>query len=1136
MKSTTHGLMGRRRFLPLFVTQFLGAFNDNLFKNALVIWMLFSAATASGGDGRMMVTLAAGVFIMPFFIFSATAGQLADQGDKSRLIQKIKLGEIVIMMAAALGFMMGHAWILMGVLFLMGTQSAFFGPLKYGILPDHLKESELMEGNAWIETGTFLAILLGTMAGGLMILGEGGGVRVSVLAISLAVLGWWGSRFIPPTPAAAPTTRLDPNILRATWSLIQLTARHRGVFVPVLGISWFWWVGAMFLAQFPAFAKDVVGGNEAVVTLFLVAFSVGIGVGSLWCNRLASGRVDARYTPLGALGITLFSVDLFFASPEQTVTETLMGAAAFLEHAGHWRLLGDLFAIAVSGGVFIVPLYAMLQVRADPAQRARIIAGNNIINAGFMVLSALVTMALMRAGFSIPEIFLTVALANLVVALTVCVLLTDVILKGLFYYLFRVLYRLEVHGLEHVEAAGEKAVIAVNHVSFLDAALLAAVLPGRPAFAINTQMAKKLWIKPFLSVVEAIPLDPTNPMALRSLARIVKQGRRCVIFPEGRITVTGALMKVYEGPGILADRAQAPLIPVRIHGAEMTIFSRLKGKVRQRWFPKITLHVMPPQRFTLPKTLTGRARRRLIGAALYDRLCDMLVQTAQTHRTLFQALLDARTVHGSNHPIVEDLARKPMGYGRLITASLALGKKMGQGTQPGEIIALMLPNALGAVLGFFALQAVGRVPAMLNFSSGQANLISALETGKIRRVVTSRHFIEKAKLEETLQAMAQTVEILYLEDVVASLGRMDRIRAFFASLRASHGGRSPQDPERPAVVLFTSGSEGRPKGVVLSHRNLLVNAAQLASRVDYNPSDVVFNAMPIFHAFGLTGGLLLPVLAGIRTFLYPSPLHYRIIPELVYDTNATILFGTDTFLSGYARMANPYDFYSVRHLFAGAEKVRDETHRVWAERFGVRILEGYGTTETSPALSANTPMHCRVGTVGRMLPGIAYRLDPVPGMDEGGRLVVKGANVMLGYMRWERPGVLEPPPQGEYDTGDIVSVDAEGFVKILGRAKRFAKIAGEMVSLARVEAEAHTLWPEGSHAVIALPDPKKGEHLVLLTTAQHAKRETFLVHARARGLAEIMVPKSIMPVDAMPLLGSGKTDFVTAKRMVKYHQ
>jgi acyl-[acyl-carrier-protein]-phospholipid O-acyltransferase/long-chain-fatty-acid--[acyl-carrier-protein] ligase len=318
---------------------------------------------------------------------------------------------------------------------------------------------------------------------------------------------------------------------------------------------------------------------------------------------------------------------------------------------------------------------------------------------------------------------------------------------------------------------------------------------------------------------------------------------------------------------------------------------------------------------------------------------------------------------------------------------------------------------------------------------------------------------------------------------------------------------------------------------VLSHRNLLANCRQLAARIDFNPSDVVLNALPVFHSFGLTGGTLLPLLNGIRTLLYPSPLHYRIVPALAYDANATILFGTDTFLAGYARMAHSYDFYALRYIFAGAERVRDETRRTYAEKFGLRILEGYGATEAGPVIAVNTPMHFRAGSVGRLLPGLDARLEDVPGIEEGGRLHVRGPNVMAGYFKVDAPAVLQPPEEGWHDTGDIVAIDNEGFVTIRGRAKRFAKIGGEMVSLPAVESQAAGLWPESEHAVVTRPDARKGEQLVLFTTRADANAAALQAWGKAHGIAELAIPRDIRVLDALPLLGTGKLDYVTMGRM-----
>jgi acyl-[acyl-carrier-protein]-phospholipid O-acyltransferase/long-chain-fatty-acid--[acyl-carrier-protein] ligase len=463
---------------------------------------------------------------------------------------------------------------------------------------------------------------------------------------------------------------------------------------------------------------------------------------------------------------------------------------------------------------------------------------------------------------------------------------------------------------------------------------------------------------------------------------------------------------------------------------------------------------------------------------------------------------------------------------------VVLGRRLDALLPAGERVGVMLPNANAALVTLFGLQAFARIPAMLNFSAGADGMLSACRTAEVSVVISSRGFVTRGRMERIVAQMEGQVRFLWLEDIRAGLGRVARLRGLLAAWRADRlpGARSAADA--PAVVLFTSGSEGTPKGVVLSHRNILANCAQLAAVLDFGPADRIVNAMPMFHSFGLTGGTLLPLFGGVRTFFYPSPLHYRIVPETIYDTDASIAFGADTFLAGWARFAHPYDFRSVRLVFAGAEKLRDETRQLYLDRFGVRILEGYGITEAAPVLAVNTPMHHRAGTVGRLLPGIAHRIDPVDGIAEGGRLVVRGPNVMLGYLRSAAPGVLEPPPEGWFDTGDIVALDAKGFVTILGRAKRFAKIGGEMVSMAAAEDLATALWPDAAHAVVAQPDARKGERLVLVTTRRDAAPSALLAHAAARGVGEINVPRSVVTVDAIPLLGTGKTDYPAVARLL----
>jgi acyl-[acyl-carrier-protein]-phospholipid O-acyltransferase / long-chain-fatty-acid--[acyl-carrier-protein] ligase len=1121
-------LLAKRRFAPLFVVQFLGAFNDNVLKFAMLFLANFSIYANAPEKAEMLALLSTGLFILPYFLFSALAGQLADAMDKTRLVRFVKAAEVGIMALGLYGFWIESLPVLLVALFLMGCHSTIFGPVKYSIMPQHLRSDEIMGGTGLIEAGTFLAILGGQLLAGLLPPWE-----AALCAMALAVVGLGAALAMPPAPATAPGLRIERNIFKGTWQVLKTAQAGRGLWLSILGISWFFAVGAVVVAQFAPLVSGTLDADKGVVTLFLLVFSIAVAVGSMTVNRLLKGEVSARYVPASALGMAVSLIALWLFSSGFDVRTSGANIAAFVATPGALPILGALAALAVSGGMFIVPLYAIVMTFSPPEARSRIIAANNIVNAIVTVTVVAATAGLLALGAGVPGVIGALGFATLAVALISCWLLPETVIKALVRGLLRLLYRVEVKGAENMPQPGERAVVVVNHVSWLDGLLLAVFLPGKPTFAIASSVAKLWWVQPALKLFDAFPVDPTNPMATKAMVRTVKEGRTLVIFPEGRITVTGALMKIFDGPGMVADKADAPIVPVRIDGAQFSPFSKLKGKVRLRTFPKITLTILPQQRFALEGEMTARARRALAGRRLHEELSRMIFATSNIDRTLFEALIDAKDLNGGSAEAIEDVKRVPLTYKKLVIGSLALGRELDRVTHVGEAVGVLLPNVNGVVATFFALQSSGRVPAMLNYTAGAANIGAACTAAGIATIVTARAFVTQGKLEPLIAAIeAGGRRVVFLEDVATSIGTAAKLRALVAASFALRRHRNLDiSPDAPAVILFTSGSEGLPKGVVLTHRNLLANCAQLAARIDFNSSDVVLNALPVFHSFGLTGGTLLPILGGVKVMLYPSPLHYRIVPALAYDCNATILFGTDTFLGGYARMAHSYDFYSLRFIFAGAERVRDETRKAYADKFGLRILEGYGATEAGPVIAVNTPMFFAPGTVGQLLPGIEARLDDVPGIVEGGRLSIRGPNVMAGYLKADAPGVLQPPAGGWHDTGDIVTIDDKGFVAIRGRAKRFAKIGGEMVSLPAVEGYAAAVWPDTMHAVVTRPDPKKGEQLVMLTTATGANAAQLQAWARANGIAELSIPRDIRIVAELPVLGTGKLDYVTMAAM-----
>jgi 1-acyl-sn-glycerol-3-phosphate acyltransferase len=584
------GLLGQRRFGFFFLTQALGAFNDNVFKNALVILVTFGIAGLSAGQINLYVNLAAGLFILPFFLFSATAGQVAEKYEKSRLIRLTKLMEVVVMGLATVGFWLQSLPVLMATLFLMGTQSALFGPVKYSILPQHLREEELVGGNALVEAATFLAILLGTMLGGWLIAQHAGWQWVSVVVIVIAIAGYLTARGIPAAPATAPDLRINWNPLTETWRNLQFMRGNRTVFLSVLGISWFWFYGAMFLSQLPNYTKDVLGGDQTVVTLLLTVFSLGIGAGSLLCERLSGHKVEIGLVPLGSIGLTLFGIDLYFAVPEAAAVSGI-GAREFLAAAANHRVLWDLLLTGVFGGFYIVPLYALIQTRSEASHRSRIIAGNNILNALFMVAAAGIAIVLLDAGLTIPQLLLTTALMNAAVAVFIYSLVPEFLMRFLVWALINTLYRIRKTGLESIPDEGP-AVVVCNHVSFVDALILG----GNIRRPVRFVMYYKIFRIPVLNFIfrtaRAIPIagakeDPVlMEKAFAEVEAALKNGDIVGIFPEGGLTADGEIQKFRPGIERIVAATPVPVIPMALRGLWGSIFSRRDNWLRRARLPR----------------------------------------------------------------------------------------------------------------------------------------------------------------------------------------------------------------------------------------------------------------------------------------------------------------------------------------------------------------------------------------------------------------------------------------------------------------------------------------------------------------------------------------------------------------------
>jgi acyl-[acyl-carrier-protein]-phospholipid O-acyltransferase / long-chain-fatty-acid--[acyl-carrier-protein] ligase len=703
--------------------------------------------------------------------------------------------------------------------------------------------------------------------------------------------------------------------------------------------------------------------------------------------------------------------------------------------------------------------------------------------------------------------------------------------ESLIRWALRTLFRIRIEGDTRSLQRGRTLVIS-NHDSLLDAVLLGWFLPGAPTIVATREALRDRFVRLLMRRVPYVVLDPAQPLGLKHLIEQVRNGQTIAIFPQGRASTTGTVMKVYDAAGIIAARCDAQIVPVHIHGTINSRWSMVNGHHPRRWFPRVTLQIHDAVRLPDVQRLAPRDRRRRLADEVLTIMQRVRFQS-RPRTTLFEAFLDAVSLHGRNTPIIEDVRQQPESYGELLRSSLALSRLFSRVAVKDEIVGVMMPNlsaTLAVVLGMVAIQ---RVPAMLNYTAGLEAVANACLAAGIRKIVTSRRFVQAARLDVSASRLA-SLELVYLEDLRKGFGAVDKLWLLFRAMPWPRSIVRANNADDLALVLFTSGSESRPKGVALSHDSILASIAQMRAVIDFGRNDKYLNALPMYHVYGLVACTLMPLLSGTRLFLYTNPLHYRFIPELAYTKDCTYIFGTSTFLGHYARHAHPYDFYRVRVVVCGGEKLNPEVAELWLRKFGLRIMEGYGATECGPAMSLNTPLRYKQGTVGLFLPALEYRLVAVPGIERGGALHVRSPNLMKGYYFYEQPSVIQPPRSevgtGWYNTGDIVDVDDEGYVTILGRVKRFAKIAGEMVSLELVERIAYEAAPAYKHAATVEQIAGRGESTVLFTTDPQLDRIALQKAARRLGAQDLAVGRRIIRVPYLPLLGSGKTDYVTLKQ------
>ena len=891
------------------------------------------------------------------------------------------------------------------------------------------------------------------------------------------------------------TVRKSPLLMRAT-----------------AGTGWIWAMSFLLLLNI------VTIGSLWTLIYLLTTAAFAFWAGFSFTQRLSKHIVDLTFMPLNMAAMALSLLAMAGLSCFSFAPVSVFFTAAWVINA-------------FNAGMYTFPMVMQLRSKINENNLEAAAVIDRITDALFFTLGLVLTY--LRYTFDAPLawIFLfasTVAAGILYYHRT---LHPTAIRRSLVRILFEAMFSVTVKGQANFRQAGHRVLIIANHTSSIDALLVAAFMPERISVVLPIESQGSLTEYVCRLFADVHVLDIKDAMALRPIIALLNQNKKVLVFPERRSSVTGGLMKVYAGVGVVAEKAKANILPICVTGAQNCKFSLQKGIHRTRFFQKIRLTIMPARKLVADHLEDKRKRNYSISLQLYRIMSDMMVEAFNSNRNVFKALLDAKSVFGAKHEIAEDASRKTLNYSQLLLKSYVLGGAVARYLPGEDFVGVMMPNVLANLVLFYGLVASDKVPAMLNFSSGPAQVLSCLKAVCVKTVVTSHAFIEAGKLESLEKAMEEGgIRLLYLEDIAKSMTLSDKLKGIFRYLISAKPQRKANEA---AAVLFTSGSEGMPKAVLLSHTNFLINGYQAVVEAMLTPRDIFFNALPMFHSFGLGVGCLLTTINGIKTVLYPSPLHYRVIPELIYDTNSTILCGTDTFLAGYGNAAHPYDFFSLRLAIVGAEKLKESTEKLYNEKFCLRIMEGYGATECSPLISVNTRMYAKRGSVGRIVPALEYKLDPIEGITDGKKLVVRGKNVMMGYMRADNPGVLDAPADGWYDTGDIVEVDDEDFIFIKGRAKRFAKVGGEMISLPAIETAVNELYPETMNGIVAVSDEKKGEKLVLFTTCQTAESAAVKAFIRQKGLSDLGAPSQIVTVPEIPVIGSGKTDYVTLKKMAE---
>ncbi|MGA2855739.1 MAG: acyl-[ACP]--phospholipid O-acyltransferase [Candidatus Sulfotelmatobacter sp.] len=1111
----------RRGFWSLIATQFQGAFNDNAYKN-LIVFIILGTGIAKADRDRL-VLVAGALFSVPFILFSMTGGFLADRYSKRTVTIGTKLFEIAVMALAIAGLAWQNLHLEMAAIFLASTQAAFFGPSKYGLLPELLPEPRLSWGNGVIELGTFLASIAGLVSGAFLAdVFHGRQGWSGLIFLSLSFVGLITSLGITKIPAADPVKKFRANPIGDLWAQLRLIRRDRVLWLAVLGNTYFWFLGALLTANIVFYGEDVLHSTSTRTGILQAAVAIGIGLGSLAAGYLSSGKVEYGLIPLGSVGMTLFGV--------------LLSA----RNLSFPHVLILLAALGFSAGFFAVPVNALIQHRPDEKDKGGVIAAANLLSfVGIGGAAAIYYFFQHYAHLSPPSIFLSVSLVTVAATIYVLYLLPDALLRLLLWIATHTLYRIHLEGRENVPSKGG-ALLVPNHVSMVDAVLLIASIDRPIRFLMFKGSYDHPLVKSFAKIMGVIPISsqlrPREMItSLRTATQALKDGEIVCIFPEGQMTRIGQMLPFRRGMERIVKGVDVPIIPTNLGGVWGSIFSFERGKFLWKFPRKIPYPVTVTFGKAMPSTSSAQNVRQAVQELSTEAyqlrkrymrpLHRSFVQTARRHPFRF-AMADGRT--------------PKLSFGGALTRTIFLARRLRPIWRDQKMVGILLPPSVPGALVNLAALLMGKIPVNLNYTASNEVLASCAKQCELQTVITSKAFLERVHIQPPAQAFM-------LEDLADKPRFRERVTAAFVSwllpirlIEKSLGAKKPRLDDI-ATIIFSSGSTGDPKGVMLTHYNVASNVEQLNQVFMLGRNDKILGILPFFHSFGFTGALCLPTAIGMGVVFHPNPLEARAIGALVSQYAITFLLATPTFLQSYMRRCSPEDFGSLQYVMAGAEKLPERVSVAFEDRFGIRPLEGYGCTECSPAVTVNTrdfraaqfrQVGAKRASIGHPLPGISVRIvDPEtmaplpPG--ETGLLLVRGPNVMQGYLN--RPEkTAEVLRDGWYNTGDIAAMDEDGFVRITDRMSRFSKIGGEMVPHIKVEDKLHEIAgaTEQIFAVTAVPDEKKGERLIVLHTLADEKLQECLSQLGKADLPALWKPRpdQFVHVESLPYLGTGKLD------------